>query len=262
MILSWIGILLGIGGIILGNALEGGHISSLLQSTAAMIVFGGTVGATMLSCTLDEFTAALKAVAKIFTAKDADFTPLVQEIISIASAARKEGILALEKHVNEIKDPFFSGNLRHVVDGYDPALLKNMMETRIYHVEEEKTAVAKVWETAGGYAPTIGILGAVLGLIHVMSNLSDPSKLGAGIAVAFVATVYGVGGANLIFLPFATKLKKIFKAEVMSMYIVAEGIASIQAGLNPRVIEDRLANLVGHYHSEENKGGGAEKKAA
>lgn len=261
MILSWLGLILGIGGILVGNAIEGGHLSSLIQPTAAMIVFGGTIGATMLSCGLSEFTRGLKAAGKVFFGKDANLTPLVTEIIGIASAARKEGVLALEKYVNEIKDPFLSSNLRHVVDGYDPNILKSMMETRIMHEEEDKLLLAKVWETAGGYSPTIGILGAVLGLIHVMSNLSDPSKLGAGIAVAFVATVYGVGGANLILLPIGNKLKKIGKAETMRMYVIAEGIASIQAGLNPRVIEDRLANIVGH-HGGGHGNDAAEKKAA
>lgn len=261
MILSWLGLILGVGGILVGNWLEGGHLSSLVQPTAAMIVFGGTIGATMLSCGLGEFTQSLKATSKVFFGRDIDLGPLVSEIIGIASTARKEGILALEKLVAEIKDPFFSSNLRHVVDGYDPNILKSMMETRIAHEEDEKLATAKVWETAGGYAPTIGILGAVLGLIHVMSNLSDPTKLGSGIAVAFVATVYGVGGANLILLPIGNKLKKIGKAEVMRMYVIAEGISSIQAGLNPRIIEDRLANLVGH-HTNHAAGEGTEKKAA
>ena len=261
MILSWIGTILGIGGILLGNFLEGSHISALIQPTAAMIVFGGTVGSTLLACTMSEFTQALKGIGKVFFGKDIDLGPLVTEIIAIATAARKEGILGLEKYVNEIKDPFFSSNLRHVVDGYDPNVLKGMMETRCYHEEEEKNAIAKVYETAGGFAPTIGILGAVLGLIHVMSNLNDPSKLGSGIACAFVATVYGVGAANLILLPVGSKLKKIGKAEVLRMFVIAEGIASIQAGLNPRVIEDRLANLVGN-HATGGHGEAAEKQAA
>ncbi len=261
MILSWIGLILGVGGILVGNAIEGGHLSALIQPTAAMIVFGGTIGATMLSCSLGDFTQALKCTTKVFFGKDEDLGPLVSEIIATASAARKEGLLALEKQVSAIKDPFFSSNLRHVVDGYDPVILKSMMETRIYHEEEEKMAIAKVWETAGGYAPTIGILGAVLGLIHVMSNLSDPSKLGSGIAVAFVATVYGVGGANLILLPIGTKLKKIGKGEVLRMYVICEGVTSIQAGLNPRVIEDRLANIVGH-NTSSSLAAAPEKKAA
>ncbi|MBI1859964.1 MAG: flagellar motor protein [Deltaproteobacteria bacterium] len=263
MILSWLGLILGFGGILMGNWLEGSEISALIQPTAAMIVAGGTIGATMLACTMAEFTGALRAIPKAFFSREQDLGPLVAEIIGVATAARKEGVLALEKVVNEIKDPFFSQNLRHVVDGYDPLVLKSMMETRLYHEEEEKNAVAKVWETAGGFAPTIGILGAVLGLIHVMSNLSDPSKLGGGIAVAFVATVYGVGGANLLLIPLGNKLKKISKAEVLRMYVIAEGISSIQAGLNPRVIEDRLANLVGHHAGgASHEGAAAEKKAA
>jgi chemotaxis protein MotA len=143
-----------------------------------------------------------------------------------------------------------------LVDGYDPEVIKEMMEERVAKETEEKTAVAKVWETAGGFSPTVGIIGAVLGLIHVMSNLSDSSKLGAGIAVAFVATVYGVGSANLLFLPIANKLKKIGQDEIMEMEIIYAAITGIQGGLNPRVIEEKLANIVGI------EGGHEEKKAA
>jgi chemotaxis protein MotA len=263
MILNWIGLVLGIAGIIVGQVLEGGHMSSLVQPTAALIVFGGTLGSTLLSSTMVEFSGAMRAIPKVFLKGSEDLGPLAAEIIQIATAARREGILSLEKFAKEIKNPFFSSNLRHIVDGYDPNVLKEMIEDRIAIEEEEKTAIAKVFETAGGFAPTIGILGAVLGLIHVMENLSDSSKLGSGIAVAFVATVYGVGAANLILLPIGNKLKKIGKEEVMSLRLIGTGLMAIQAGLNPRVIEDRLANLIG----EHGGGGGedahaAEKKAA
>lgn len=270
MILSWIGVALGLAGVLVGQVLEGGHISSLLQPTAALIVFGGTLGATLLASTTQEFSGALRSVVKIFFRRTPDFTPLIKEIVTIASSARREGILSLEKFVPNIKSPFFANNLRHVIDGYDPAVLKDMMEEFVMHEEEEKVRVAKVWETAGGFAPTIGILGAVMGLIHVMEGLSDlgsgggMGKLGEGIATAFVATVYGVGGANLFLIPMGNKLKKIAGEEVLELRIIADGLLGIQAGLNPRVIEDRLYNLIGE-HAVEDKGGGgaaAEKKAA
>ena len=267
MILSWIGLVLGVCGIIVGQVMEGGHLSSLLQPTAALIVFGGTLGATLLSSTITEFSGAIRSISKVFLRGNHDFAPLIKEIVTIASAARREGILSLERYLKEIKNPFFSHNLRHVIDGYDSAVLTTIMDDRIEKEEEEKLGVAKVWESAGGYAPTIGILGAVLGLIHVMENLSDSSKLGSGIAVAFVATVYGVGMANLVLLPIGSKLKKIGKEESMELRIIAAGLQGIQLGQNPRVIEDRLFNMLGEYTVTDEKGGSGgststEKKAA
>jgi len=260
MILSILGILIGFGAILGGNAIEGGHLSGLMQPTAALIVFGGTLGATLISSTMSEFSQAVKSVIKVFFGKDPDFTAVVKEIVDSATTARKDGILALEKTVGSLKNPFFAENLRRIIDGYDPAVLKDMMEDKIQHTEEDKNSVAKVWETAGGFSPTIGIIGAVLGLIHVMSNLSDSSKLGAGIAVAFVATVYGVGLANLIFLPTANKLKKIVKSEMLEMILIYHGLLGIQSGLNPRVIEGKLNNLLGDHGGGH--GAEEEKKAA
>ena len=264
MIINWLGMIMGIGMVLLGQLLEGGEMSALLQPTAALIVFGGTLGATLLSSTMKEFSEAVRGVPRIFFSKPPDFNALIKQIGSLAAAARKDGILALEKMVADIKNPFLSNNLRHLVDGYDPNVLREMMEERMGKEEEEKTAVAKVFETAGGFSPTVGIIGAVLGLIHVMSNLSDSSKLGGGIAVAFVATVYGVGSANLVFLPLANKLKKMAHDEMLEYELIYTGVMGIQAGLNPRVIEDRLANLVGgHGGGGDGKAGhGAEKKAA
>ena len=258
MIINWVGLIVGIGAILLGNLLEGGHLSSLIQPTAALIVFGGTLGATLLSSTMGEFTAAISGIGKVFLANEPDFKPLVAQIAGIAASARKDGLLSLEKSIKDIKNPFFAQHLRQIVDGYDPAVLKEIMEDEIGHLEDEKLQVAKVYETAGGFSPTVGIIGAVLGLIHVMANLSDSSKLGAGIAVAFVATVYGVGSANLVFLPVANKLKKIGKWDVQEMEIIFQGLVGIQNGLNPRVIEERLKTMIGDHHAA----GGEEKKAA
>ncbi|MBI4403338.1 MAG: flagellar motor protein [Deltaproteobacteria bacterium] len=263
MILSWLGLFLGVAGILLGQVLEGGHLVQLLQPTAAMIVFGGSLGATMLSSNMSEFSHAIRGTGKVFFHKGHDFGPLVKELVSIATVARREGILALDRLLGEIKSPFLANFLRHVIDGYDPNIVKEMMEDRISREEEEKVGAAKVWETAGGYSPTMGILGAVMGLIHVMSNLSDSSKLGSGIAVAFVATVYGVGGANLLLIPIGNKLKKIAAEEILELQLMYTGVMGIQGGVNPRVIEDRLNNLLLTYTNIDEKGApGAEKKAA
>jgi len=261
MILSWIGVIMGIGAILLGNFLEGGHIESLIQATAAMIVAGGTLGATLISSTTQEFKAAMKSLSIVFMGKNPNYDELIKELISTATAARKDGILSLEKKLSDVKEAFFAKWLRYVIDGYDPAVLKEIMEDTIHHEESNHMATAKVWETAGGFSPTIGILGAVLGLIHVMSNLSDSSKLGEGIAVAFVATVYGVGAANLVLLPIGNKLKKHAKAEGMKLTLIYTAIIGIQNGLNPRVIEDRLHNLTGH-HGGGGKGNVVEMKKA
>ncbi|MFM8269876.1 MAG: flagellar motor protein [Pseudomonadota bacterium] len=266
MIVSMVGLFLGMFAVIGGAVIEGLHLSALTQPTAALIVFGGTLGATMLACTGEEFSAALKLTPKIFTGNAPDFSGLIKEIVDLANLARKEGLLALEKSVGGIKNPFFAQNLRKIVDGYDPVILREMMEEKIFKAEEHANAVGKVFETGGGFSPTIGIIGAVLGLIHVMGNLSDSSKLGSGIAVAFVATVYGVGLANLILIPMGNKAKKIGKYAVEEMEIISTGLLAIQAGLNPRLIEDRLNNLHGDHgkHGKEAAGeaGAPASKAA
>jgi chemotaxis protein MotA len=251
MIISILGVLLAFGMILFGNHLEGGHIEALIQPTAAIIVFGGTIGATMLSSTSVEFLTALKDLKKVFLAKEPSYDALIAQLVKLVVVARREGLLSIDNMLRDVTNPFMATNLRRLIDGYDAAALRNLMEERIGKVEAEKAAVAKVWETAGGFCPTVGILGAVLGLIHVMSNLSDPSKLGAGIAVAFVATVYGVGAANLVMLPIASKLKKIYHHEMLEMEIVLAGILAIQAGDTPRRVEDHLHDLLGgHGHAE------------
>lgn len=262
MVINWIGLIIALGAILLGNMLEGGHNSQLVQATAAMIVFGGTLGATLLSSTMEEFTGAVHAATRLFiTNVTLDGEGIVKQVLELAAKARKEGLLSLEGMIPSIKDPFLATNLRHIVDGYDPNVLKELMEDHIAHEEEKQMAIAKVFETAGGFSPTVGIIGAVLGLIHVMSNLSDSSKLGAGIAVAFVATVYGVGGANLVLLPMANKLKKWAKIEEERLTLMFIGLCGIQNGLNPRVIEDKMRNLLGGHGDHEEAGGKAKKAA-
>ncbi len=262
MIINWLGLIIGFGMVLLGQILEGGHIEQLIQPTAALIVFGGTFGATLLSSTGQEIKQAAVGLKSIFLGTGVNYGETVKEILSAANIARKEGVLALEKVVPQLKNHFFAKCLQNVVDGYDPNVLKNLMEDTIAHTEEEKNGVAKVWETAGGFSPTVGIIGAVLGLIHVMANLSDSSKLGSGIAVAFVATVYGVSSANLLFLPLANKMKRIGKAEATEMVLIYTGVVGIQNGLNPRIIEEQLKNVLGDHGSSSEKAGGAEEKQA
>jgi chemotaxis protein MotA len=239
------GIVFAIGMILVGQAIEGGHVSSILQLTAAMIVFGGTIGAVMVSFPIKEFFRGIKMGAGALTQKKSDLQQILDQIVDLAGVARRDGVLALEQRLPELKDPFLKRAVGFIVDGVDATVARDSLETEIVREFEEATVGAKVFEAMGGYAPTVGILGAVLGLIHVMENLNDPSKLGGGIATAFVATVYGVGSANLLFLPLANKIKRKLAIEKERRVLIAEGALSIQAGLNPRVLREKLLAYAG-----------------
>ncbi len=234
------GIIIGIGGILLGQLLEGGNIGQLMQITAAFIVFGGTIGAIVASFPQEDLINAGKYLKVAFFNKDTSPKEVIAEIVGYAQKARKEGVIALERDAREASDQILKSGLECVSDGADPLLVREMLETMLGQYEEEVKHAAKVWEAAGGFSPTIGIIGAVLGLIQVMQNLSDPSKLGAGIAVAFVATVYGVGFANLIAFPFGTKIKLKSEKDFLIKTIMIEGILAIQAGESPALIERKL----------------------
>lgn len=248
-----IGLVLGIGAILFGQMLEGGTIQSITQPTAAIIVFGGTIGATLLSFPLRVAGQAVGGIVKVLTEKRSGEAECIQEIIRCAAKARKNGIISLEADIKGAKDPFLQKALRFVVDGMEPKVLQGILEAELEKLDEQGEIPSKFFESAGGFAPTIGILGAVLGLIHVMQNLSDPSKLGEGIAVAFVATVYGVGSANLIFLPFAGKLKYRHKKEMVLKQMVLEGVLAMQAGEHPQVIEERLKAYAAEFGPREKK---------
>jgi chemotaxis protein MotA len=239
-IISIAGITLGLAAILIGQALEGGKLGSLLQFTAFMIVIGGTMGAVMLQSSLRVFLDGLSMVKWVF--KPPQFLPqeTLTLILSWSQLARRGGLLALEPMIDQQNDLFERRGLQMLVDGAEPEVLRDTLEMELQSHELHHTEAAKIWLAAGGYSPTIGILGAVLGLIHVMENLSDPSKLGAGIAVAFVATIYGVGGANLIFLPIAGKLRYHVNRTVRIKEMFIEGIVSIANGENPRMIEAKL----------------------
>ena len=245
--ISIIGLLLGLSAILAGQLLEGGHLGSLVQPTAFLIVMGGTVGAVMLQSALKVFLSGLKMLRWVFIPPGQDrpaAEEIISRIISWSLLARREGLLALEGHLALMDDPFQAQSLQLLVDGTEPGVLRETMEVRIDSDEQQLKLAAKIWEAAGGYSPTIGILGAVMGLIHVMENLTDPSKLGAGIAVAFVATIYGVGLANLVFLPVAKKLLVNINQLVALREMYLDGIIGIANGENPRVIETRLRSYL------------------
>jgi chemotaxis protein MotA len=253
------GLICGFGFILLGQLLEGGHIGSILQDTAALIVFGGTFGAVMVAFPKKDFVRGMKMFGMALKDKKEDLPGLAKQIVDLASIARRDGVLALEGKLAEIQDPFLKKALGYVVDGVDASVTRSSLEASIDAEQEELNVGAKVWESLGGFAPTIGIIGAVLGLIHVMENLSDPSKLGGGIAVAFVATVYGVASANLIYLPVANKLKRKVALGTERKVLITEGVLAIQEGLNPRVLEEKLRAFTGEHAPPKSE---AEKKAA
>ncbi len=241
---SAIGLILALSGIVGGHILEGGHVDSLLQVTAFVIVAGGTVGAVMLQTPIRVFWGGIRMLEWIFIPPNYASESLIRQITAWSSAVRKEGLLVLDSGVEEIKDPFVRKGMHLLVDGTPPEKMREMLEVDINAFEDFGRQSARVWEAAGGYAPTIGILGAVLGLIHVMENLSNPAKLGGGIAVAFVATIYGVGLANLEFLPIANKLKTLINQQVIWREMLIDGLVAIAQGENPRIIEEKLLGYV------------------
>jgi chemotaxis protein MotA len=235
------GLALALAGILLGQVLEGGQLKSLVQPAAFVIVFIGTCGAVLLQSGLIPFLRGVAMVRKVFVVPRSDTPQLIQDIGIWSTAARREGLLSLERYLGSSGDGFIEKGLRLIVDGVDPIKLREILNIQISGFEARERLAVKVWESAGGYAPTIGILGAVLGLIHVMENLTDPGKLGSGIAVAFVATIYGVGLANLVFLPIANKLKSIVARDVLRLEMLADSFCGIASGDNPLVIEERMA---------------------
>ncbi|MBC3880152.1 flagellar motor protein [Undibacterium sp. LX40W] len=239
---SLIGIVLVLVGILAGQTLEGGHLSSLLQPAAFTIVVVSTIGAVLLQSRLPVFIRGIKMLKWIAFMPEDKNRKNVQDALVWSVVARREGFLSLERYIDSAKDAFIEKGLKLVIDGVDPERLKEILDVDISFYEMEQRQAIKIWDAAGGYSPTIGILGAVLGLIHVMENLSDPNKLGSGIAVAFVATIYGVGLANLFFLPVANKLKEIVGREVVRREMLADIFYSIAQGDSPRIVEERLSN--------------------
>lgn len=243
-LLSLSGLTVAIVAVLLGQHLEGGSVTTLLNGPAILIVVGGSIGATMLQSPLPVFVRAMAMLVWVIRPPQFQAEAQMKEIIKWAQLARREGLLGLEDVVETVRNAYARKGLQLVIDGNDPETIRETLELDAMARERHDMNAAKVIDGMGGYAPTLGILGAVLGLIEVMNNLSDPARLGQGIAVAFVATVYGVGLANLVFIPAANKLKALVREESRLKELVTVGIMAIAAGDNPRVVEARLQGLI------------------
>ncbi|TJY42045.1 flagellar motor protein [Cohnella pontilimi] len=234
------GILAGLLALIGGFLWEGGHWRGLFEKTAVLIVFGGTFAATAVSFPWSRLRRIPASLRIAFRSGEEDAGQLVEDIVELATVARREGVLALESRIVEHPNRFLRDGLQMVVDGTDPELNRQILEVEIDGVEQRMEQQAKIFESAGGFAPTMGIIGTVMGLIHVLGNLSEPSALGPSIAVAFTATLYGVASANILYLPIAAKIRSRAAEQVHTHELMLEGILAIQAGENPNLIRKKL----------------------
>lgn len=243
------GVLVGLAGILGGLLLEGGRISQILQPTAAMIVFGGTVGAVLLHFPLPTVTRALRSLARVFLDPAEDLESGIKLLVHLANRARREGIVRLDSELEQIGDAFLKRALMLAVDGTEPQELRDIMELEIDNQSERAEQLCGVFDSAGGFSPTVGIIGAVLGLIQVMQHLDKIDEVGRGIAVAFVATIYGVAAANLLFLPAGGKLRIRLRAQQVQSEMMLEGVISILEGMNPRMLETKLRSFLSEGRS-------------
>lgn len=243
-ILSLVGFVLACVAIVGGNYLEGGHVSALMNAPAALIVFGGTIGAVLLQTPLPHFIRGLKLMSWVFFPPQIDLQNGINSVVGWSMIARKDGLLGLESVAESELDPYAQKGLRLLVDGVEPEAIRSILEVDLYTQEDRDLQASKIYEAMGGYSPTVGIIGAVMGLIHVMGNLADPSQLGSGIAVAFVATIYGVAIANLFLLPVAGKIKSVVIRHTRYREMLLEGLLSIADGENPRSIEIKLQGFM------------------
>jgi len=243
--LTIVGLLVALAAIFGGQVLEGGSIFALINPAAFVIVVGGSFGAVMIQTHLKTFIRALKILVWVFKPPVQPVAEGILKVTAWSHLARREGLLGLEKSIDPDNDPYILKGLNMLVDGNDPTSIRNAMYVELDVTTKELLAASRVYESLGGYSPTIGIVGAVLGLIHVMGNLTNPEMLGQGIATAFVATIYGVGFANLFFLPIYHKLRAIISEKSQYMEMILEGIACIAEGENPRVIETKLDGYIG-----------------
>jgi len=243
-LLSILGLLVGIAAVVLGQYLEGGHLAMLVNGPALLIVVGGSLGATMLQSPLPVFVRALRMGNWVLRPPSIALDAAMKDLIHWCRVARRDGLLGLEALVETVQNPYARKALQLLIDGNEPDLIRETLQVDSAAREQRDLLAARVYDGLGGYAPTLGILGAVIGLIQVMNNLSDPSMLGQGIGVAFVATVYGVGLANLVFLPIGTKLRALVRAETRLEEMITIGITAIADGENPRVVESRLQGLI------------------
>jgi len=238
--LTLLGLVIGVTGIMAGQVLEGGGLSIMFQGAAFLIVLGGTLGAVLVQCPAKVFVMAIKMGRWAFVTPVSNSREVARQLTEWSALARKEGILALDARISTIGDPFLEKGMRLLVDGNSAEKIREVLDVDTHSWEQSRWQSARVWEAAAGYSPTIGIIGAILGLMQVMQNLSEPSKLGGGIAVAFVATIYGVAFANLLFLPIANKLKSIIMRQAEMREMIVDGLVGIANGDNPRLIEIKL----------------------
>jgi chemotaxis protein MotA len=243
------GVLVAIAGIVTGLLIEGGRISQILQPTAALIVFGGTMGAVLLQFPLNTVTAAFRSMAQVFVARRKHDRELIDLLVEFANRARRNGVVSLDADLATIKDLYLRQSLMLAVDGTEPTELRKIMRVSLDCATEREERLPMVFESAGGFSPTIGILGAVLGLIQVMQHLDNIQEVGRGIAVAFVATIYGVGIANLFFLPFAGKIRIHMREEQQRREMMLEGVISILEGMNPRMLALKLSAFLRDAHT-------------
>lgn len=256
-----IGLIIGFMSLIAAFVMDGGSISALLKPTAAMIVIGGTIGAVVISTPSEDLKRIGGIFKVVFRKNERDIGKLIEYFKNLAGVTRKEGLLILEKEIPnaEAIDPFIAKGLTMAVDGTEPQKVREIMENQIYLTFERHKSGIAVFEAAGGFAPTMGIIGTVMGLVHVLGNLSDPGSMGPKIAVAFIATLYGIGTANLLWLPIANKLKAMNKAENFEKQMIMEAVLSIQDGTSPNVLEEKLVSFLG---SEKNSTANGDGKVA
>lgn len=251
-ITSVIGLIIGISAILGAQLIESNSILTIIQPSAALVVIGGTLGAVFINFSLPSIITAFKSVKKVFVEKEEDTFKIVGQIVGISKIARQQGLLALQDIVGDIDNNFLRRGVQLAIDTNNPQLLHDILNTEISLEEEHEVLSARIFEAFGGFAPTFGIVGAVLGLIQVMGNLQDPSQLGHGIATAFVSTLYGVGLANMFFLPIAGKLKMRLREEMISKEMIVQGLISIQLGENPSIIEEKLLTFLSYSLKKNN----------
>jgi chemotaxis protein MotA len=239
-----LGLMLGFGALIVSVILEGGSPMALVNLPAAVIVFGGTFGATLISFPLKRFLALGSLIAQSFQAYKGDPQTIIDLFVRLADQARREGLLSLEEEAGKIEDAFIRKGVMLIVDGVDPAVVRDILETDTHLVSERHKSGYSMLEAMGGFAPTMGIIGTVMGLINVLSRLSDPENLGHSIAVAFIATLYGVSSANLLWLPLGNKLKQKSRTEIQAREVAIEGVLAVQAGENPRIVREKLESFL------------------
>ncbi len=253
------GLVIGIGSLLVSVVLEGGHISSLYSLPALVIITGGTLGATAIGFTMEELKTVPTLLRISMQDEKHDVGRLIATLVSFAEKARREGLLALEEDLNAIEDKFLRKGMQLVIDGTDAELVRSIMETELAFIQERHHKGASIFEAAGGYAPTMGIIGTVMGLVHVLGNLSDTETLGPAIATAFIATLYGIFSANILFLPIAGKLKNRSAHQVLVYEVTLEGILSVQAGDNPRIVEEKLEAFLAPTKRKQARGQGEEE---